>query len=48
MIPTLGADAGLGVSMLGGGTVLLIAIAATAVPAVRASATDPLAVLRES
>jgi putative ABC transport system permease protein len=39
---------GLGSAMLGAAVVLLIAMAATAVPALRASATDPLTVLRES
>jgi putative ABC transport system permease protein len=39
---------GLEAAMLGAAVVLLIAMAATAVPALRASATDPLTVLRES
>ena len=39
---------GVGASMAGAAAVLLVAISATAIPAIRASGSDPLAVLRES
>ena len=39
---------GVGASMAGAAAVLLVAIGATAIPAIRASGSDPLMVLRES